>query len=591
MTVRKVKSASKKFISDKSKIEEIVVRVMDKITDIVGSSLGPGGRPSIIESDVPGLPNRCTKDGVTIFRALGAYDPFEHMIIETARDSSVRTADAAGDGTTTSCILSGALVKNLFAFCRNNPKFSPQRAMRDVNKFLKATLLPEISKRAIKISAKNQGLLEKVATVSANGDSEMAKAVISAFDAVGYGASSHITIQELSGPQGFEVELIEGFPIPIGYEDSCNKFNQAFINDKANQRCILDKPLFILWDGQVHDIVMFQGVLETIGKAYTEGNSDFKNVVFVAHGFSESVLTQFAWNFADPGTINIVPLMTPMNQQKNSQYYFLQDLAAFTGAKVFGMNKHPSDAKEGDFGSNMESFECYRFRSTVVGTPDPTNVELRADELRGQIKNPASQVEKILMEERLGKLTNGIAKLKVFGGSSGELKERHDRVEDAVCAVRNAISSGCLPGGCRILIDLALMSLKHAKKTKSEVLAAVLFPTLISPVLKLLDNSGYNQEEKEEITNKLMSDTSLVYDVAEGKFGTAEEFGLYDAVGAVEKSLENAVSIASVLGTLGGIVAFPRDDQLEREEARTEADFNRMTDNPTSYVNEANERP
>lgn len=918
MSFRKVKSAPKFFVSDKKRIEKIVVSTMEKVADIVGSSLGPGGRPSIIESELPDLPNRITKDGVTIFKSLGSYDPIEQLIIEAARDASIRTANEAGDGpvpasskvltpygwktmkdikigdvicgtdrtqqfvlgvfpkgqkeiykvhfqgkacveccedhlwevtdntgktgvfalktilndyklndkntkssfkysvrttevdfeetesmpidpyllgvllgdgslsgthrstieislgkkkehvlsklklpegiksratwnihknyfrvkltgesndglsmrgivnkvgllgttsstkfipkqylyssfesrkqllqglldtdghvkpsglfefstiseqlcndilelcrglgifvsvrekdrtncggysttklfvinqrrgskygnqiteiektgvftemlcikvsnsnslyvindyvvthnTTTATILSGSLIKSLFSFCSNNKSYSPQKAMRIIQKCVKEELLPFIESKSIKIGQENKGLLEKVATISANGDTEMAKAVIEAYETVGYGAGSHITIQELSGPQKYEVELIEGFPIPMGYEDSCGKFHTSFINDQANQRCLLTKPLFLLYDGTVSDLVMFQSVFEQLDKEYQSGNSDFKNIVLVAHGFSESVLTMLAVNFKEPTTLNILPLVTPMTSQVNSRYHFLYDFAAFTGAKVFDMTNHPSDAKPKDFGYGNELFECYRFRSTLVGDPDPVNVEVRAEEIKGQIANPASQIEKILLEERLGKLTNGIAKLKIFGASDGELKEKHDRVEDAVCAVRNALNEGCLPGGCRIGIDMILYL--ASKYDKEHVVNQVLVAALFAPIAKLLDNVGYNEEEVKEVVNKLMKKPNLVYDVSEQKFGKAEDLGLFDAAGAVSKSLENAVSVAGVLGTLGGIVGFPRDDQNELQAAKEQRNYDQSISNPEYGPNPANERP
>lgn len=588
MSTRKVKTPAKSFISDKKRIEQIVVKTMEKVSDIVGSSLGPGGRPSIIESDQPGLPNRVTKDGVTIFRALGSNNVEEHLIIETARDASIRTANQAGDGTSTSCVLSGALIKNLFAFCRNNPHFSPQKAMRKVAKCVKEELLPMIKEKAIMIGNDNKDLLEKVATISANGDSEMAKAVIEAYDAVGYGSGSHITIQELSGPQKYDIELIEGFPCGVGYEECCGKFHTAFINDQGNQRCILDNPMFLLFDGNVTDLVSFIEVFNKLGEAYVSGNAEYKNMVLVAHGFSESVLTELAMNFANPGSINIFPMLTPMTQQINSRYQFLLDLSAFTGAKIFGITKHPSESVEGDFGKNMEQFEAYRFRSTIVGNPDSVNIEVRAEELKAQIANPASIWEKMILEERLGKLTSGIAKLKIYGGSDGELKEKHDRVEDAVCAVRNALTDGCLPGGCRTFIDLALFLVE--KYDQKDVVNEVLFPSLLSPIKKLLDNIGYCEDEINEVLTNLIRSPDKVFDVSEQVYGSAEELGLYDAAGAVSKSLENAVSIAGVLGTLGGIVAFPRDDVMEREEAREVRDYNKAVENPESFTNEANER-
>ncbi len=589
MSHRKAKTAPKMFETDRKKLKAMVLKAMRRASEAVGSSLGPGGLTTIIESDFPGIPNKITKDGVTIYKSLGAVDSYEHLILETARDVAQRTASEAGDGTTTATVLSYALIQNLFAFCEANPKYSPQKAARRIAKVTEDLLLPYIAERSIKIDGENQSLLKMVATISANGDEPMAAAVIQAFEEIGYGDASHVTIRELSGKAGFKVERIDGFPIPMGFEESIGKMHTAFINDQANQRCHLESPNFILFDGQVNDIMKFLPILEAIGAKYDETKEEkYKNVVIVAHGFSENVLTNFAFNFQNPNTIKVLPLITPMAQFLNSQLHFLQDLAAFTGARLFGMKDQISIATLDDLGHNMDYIECYRFRSTVVGDPDSTNVEVRADDLKVMMGQAESEAERIWLQERLGKITNGIAKLTIYGGSNGALKEAHDRCEDAVCAVRAAIGHGCLPGGTRIAIDLALKL--SAELLEGDPAREVLMPSLMSLPMRLLENAGHNAEEIQAVLTRLVNDPEVVYDVANQEFGKAFDLGLFDATRAVTESLSNAVSIASVLGTLGGIVCHPRDSEFERSEARADSDFTRAVDNPENFTNESNER-
>lgn len=586
MSIKKVKTPPKIFTSDIKNLEPIIIKTIDKIDKIVGSSLGPGGRPCLIESDLPGIPNINTKDGVTIFKSLGAEDAYEHLIIEQTRDVAIRTVNEAGDGTTTATIIASALIKNLFHFCNENRTYRPQKVTRQIASILNEKMMPEIQKSSIKITGKNKDLLEKVATISANGDKEMAKSVIEAFEQVGYGSSSHVTIQELSGPSGYKVELVEGFPIEKGYEESIGKFHPAFINDQGHQRCVLDKPLFILFDGSITDMVQIQDVLGLIGQEYVNGNSDYKNIVVIAHKFSDQVLTSLAFNFSNPNTINVLPLSTPLSPITNGQLQFLMDLSAFTGAKVFDMNNPVADAQPDDLGRNMEKIEVYRFRTTIVGEPDPVNIEVRAEEIKTYLKQCESKLEKRIFEERLGKLTNGIAMLKIFGSSNGELKERSDRAEDAVCAVRAAINHGCIPGGGRILVNLALA----LQGDDDPVIQEVIIPSLFAPVHRLLENVGHNEQEIEQILTKLISNKKDVYDVENGVFGDPKKLGVFDATMAVEQALKNAVSIASVMGTLGGIVAFPRDNQLENMEHKEASNFERTLENATNIKNEANER-
>lgn len=588
MSIRKAKTSAKMFISDQQRLQDIVLKTMNRISEIVGATYGPGGRNILIESDIPGIPNTNTKDGVTVFQALGASNSYEHLIIEQARDSAKRTATEAGDGTTTATILSAAIINYLYEFCNENPKFSPQKVARDVASVVRKKLVPMIRESSIPISTENIELLRLVAKVSANGDDDMADAVMKAFEELGYGENAHVTIKQVSGPYGYEVGLIEGFPIPIGYEESIGKFHPAFVNDPGNQRCILQNPKFLLFDGQIGDLISLQNITDQVGQKYNDGDADYKNLVIFAHGYSDSVINALAYNFQDPATINVVPMVTPKAPFINAQTHFMHDLAAFTGAKVFGMKDSLAKATIADLGSGMTTFEAYRFRSTIVGDPDPVNIEVRADELAQQKKVAESKEEGIWLEERLGKLTSGIAKLTIYGGSNGELKEAHDRCEDAVCAVRAAISKGALPGGCRILLNLFdyVVSSKDVPNHVKNVLA----PSLMVPITRLLNNAGVNDEESQQIIEKLLADKNLVYDVENQKFGTAEELGVFDSLPAVEEALKNATSIATVMGTLGGLIAYPRDEVFERQEAAADAEMQRIIENPTAFTNEANER-
>jgi chaperonin GroEL len=590
MSSRKAKSAPKIFEVDEKILKKKVLSAMSRVSRAVGRTLGPGGRNILIESDYPGIPNKNTKDGVTVFKSLGSVDAYEHLIIEQARDAAMRTASEAGDGTTTATVLSHALIENLFDFCEKNPKYSPQKAARRIAKVTDSILVPYILDRSIKIDESNQNLLKMVAQISANGDEEMASAVIKAFEEIGYGDASHVTIRELSGKKNYTVERIDGFPIPMGYEDSIGKLHTAFINDQANQRCYLEDPLFLLFDGQVNDLVAIMPLIVELGNKFmNEKDSKYKNLVIFSHGFSENVLINLAFNFSDPNTINVLPLVTPMVQVVNSQLHFLQDLSAFTGAKLFGMKDQISTATLADLGSGMTSIETYRFRTTVIGDPEPINIEARAEELKTMMLNPESAFEKTWLQERIGKITNGIAKLTIYGGSNGELKEAHDRCEDAVCSVRAAISHGALPGGARVAIDLALKL--GAELEIGDPARDVLVPALMSLPLRLLENAGHTSEEISDVISKLVMDSGLVYDIENQKFGKAEELGLFDATKAVSESLSNAVSIAVILGTMGGMVCHPRDDVFERTEAGLDSEFTRNVENPNAHVNEANERP
>lgn len=582
---RRVKTSAKIIKYQPNDIIPLVLDTMKMISDTVGRTFGPGGLNVIIESTLPGLPNINTKDGVTVFRHMGHIDPTRHLLIEQARDAAVRTGEEAGDGTTTATILSEAIVRYMYQFCENNPKTSPQKVMRIVREVVSKYIEPMLSEASQPVTVENQDMLKKVAAISANGDKEMADAVIKAFNLVGFGENSHVTIQELNGAGGYEVELIDGYPIQIGYEDSCKNYYNAFINDRANNCCRLEKPVFLLYDGQIKDIGSIQILMEAIGQAWQE--RDFNhNVILVAHGFSEAVLQQLMMNFMSKETINVFPLRTPMSQLSNSQNQFLHDLAAFTGASILDpIHNKPSKVDTLDvLGSDMSLFEAYRFRANIVGNPDADLVEIRAEEIEQNIKNAESEIEKTLLEERLGKLTKGIAKLKIYAATSGDLKERHDRCEDAVCAVRGSLRDGVLPGGCRMWLTLSkiLQSSKDFPVEAKFVLSSAMLVTFD----KMMFNAGYSEDEVNEIATKLFTDDNIVFDVENQEYGDPFELGVLDSTPAVVQSIRNATSIATILGTLGATICFPRDSDLERMESMENNHFLQQT----QFSNPANER-
>nr|MBA3353978.1 hypothetical protein [Blastocatellia bacterium] len=307
---------------------------METISSIVGATLGPGGQPVLIERFEHGLPALVTKDGVTVFRALGFDDPAAQTIMETARDASVRTASEAGDGTTTATILSEAIVRNIHRYCYQNKRVSPQRVVRHLEKTFRDHVEPAVKRlsRTVELGTdEGDRLLKAVAGVSSNGDSDLADAVMECFEITG--DEGNVTILESSGSSRYEVEKIEGFSIAMGYEESCAKFYAKFINDPGTQRTIMEKPVFLLYHGRINEIQTVALLMEQVGSAWQTTQFNH-NVVLVATGFSETVLGNLAANFSYEGSINVFPLLAPMSPQSNGQLQFLMDVAAVTGAKI-----------------------------------------------------------------------------------------------------------------------------------------------------------------------------------------------------------------------------------------------------------------
>lgn len=596
MQYQKVKSVAKQVMPKGAALSKRVLSTMKTISDIVGGTLGPGGQPVLIERYEHDLPPMVTKDGVTVFRSLGFQDAAQHCVMEAARDAAVRTANEAGDGTTTATILAEAIVRHINDYCAANRRVSPQRVVRFLEAQFRDVIEPTIKGLSIAIdptTAEGKTLLRNVAKISANGDEALADAVMECFELVG--DEGNVTIVEQSGPSSYEVEQIEGYSIAMGYDESCAKFGPKFITDAGSQKCYFDRPIFVLYHGSVTDIGSAYTALTRVGNKYeellagTQTEYNHPNVVFVAVGFSEQVLGTFAASMHTANSIRIFPLTIPKSPMANFQAQFLEDLSAITGATIFDPINRPLDtANLEDFGPGTEGFECTRVRSTIIGraTGEPWETKLldQISVVEAQLAQPESELDRILLQERLGKLTGGIAKLRVKGASNGELKEKRDRAEDAVCAVRGAVKHGCLPGGGWALIKAA------SQLATDPINDAVLKPALMEPVWRLLRNCGLDEPEVRAALDPIFvgmkEGNVVVYDALEQRHGDPIVLGILDSTPAVLEAIRNSISIAALLGTLGGTVVFARDSELERSEASATQDWMR-----NANVNEADERP
>ena len=605
METKKVKSTGKEMMVKGPTLAAKVLDTMQTVSALVGATLGPGGHSVLLERQEHNIPNFVTKDGVTVFKSIGFQDPVAHAIMESARDASIRTANEAGDGTTTATILAYSVVKNIAAYTKAHPGVSPQKVIRELQAYFRDVIEPVIRRESIACDSstvEGKEMLHNVAKLSANGDEPLADSVMEALALVG--DRGNVTITEISGPSAYEVERIEGYPINSGYEDSCGRFYNKFINDPGAQRVFMEKPVFVLVHGRVVDIQQIIFIMERIGMAWqTDGFNH--NVVLVATGFSESVLGQLAANWMSAETLNVYPIIAPMNAIPNSQYDFLLDLSAVTGAKIYDALNYPlprthEELDLADLGHGVDAFEATKFRSTVLGQCDEVLILERVDILEQQLAQSAGSIlEASYLQERIGRISGGIAKLKVIGSSNGELRERRDRAEDAIMAVRKAIESGCLPGGGWMLVRLAkqinerfVKWPEHVYEPKrwyefwkpvpaqrqSDVLNEVLAPALLEPFYVLYRNLGWDDDE---ITHDLLggmlagSDEKFVYDALENEWGHAVALGILDSTPAVLEAIRNSLSIATLLGTLGGAIVFPRDETFERAEARENNAFMR----------------
>lgn len=595
MQYQKIKSVAKLMQGRGEGLQNTILKTLQTCSDLVGSTLGPGGMSVVIEHQEPNMAPIVTKDGVTVFRSLGFEDSTCHVLMESARDAAVRTASEAGDGTTTATILAEAFVRYTMGFCNRHPHISPQRVSRLLQHLFETRIEPGINGISVKPGLtleEDRRRLHAVARISANGDTALADAVMKCFDIIG--SDGNVTITENTGTVSkYDVEKIEGYPIPIGYEDSCGPFYQKFINDPGTQQTVLEKPSFILYHGKITDFNTLYPILSQVAAgldpdapAEIDGHRLTHNVVVVATGFSETVLANLAAGFVMQGTLNVYPLRAPVTPSPTGQYDFLLDIAGLTGATVMDPLNYPlQNFQLSDLGLGPTVFEASRFRSNIVGRRDDILVLERVAQIEKQLTDVAtSDLMKNMLRERVAKMTSGIARLVVHGSSHGEIKERRDRAEDAVCAVRGALRHGILPGGGAVLAYLSKQFQGYEVDSEEDlVMSEVMAPALLEPVKRLYGNAGYTEAETKTMIGSL--GLTQTYDVLEQKYVDPWNGGILDSTPAVREALRNSISIAALLGTCGGTVVFRRDTDLERTEARDTSEFLR-----NAGLNEANER-
>lgn len=318
--------------------KETQLRVANAIQDLahmVGATLGPGGRPILIERE--NHPPLSTKDGVTVARAYRASGSIERVVSDAAKEVCERTVRLAGDGTTTAIVLAADLVKEGHVFLDANPSYSPQRLARE----LKATYQEKIKPAVLKFSKPISGLPESeaevairhVALVSANHDTEIADAVAKAVSLVG--EDGMVMAEEGAGAET-RVEYNEGFPFMSGLHDLGPAAGPSFVNRQDYGDCSVDTGAFVaLYDGEINDVATVQGLMEKVVMLKDEHGHQVQIALIVfAHRFSDIVLKTFAQNFRR-GILTVIPVITPRNGQSVGRSQFLHDLAAYCDGTVF----------------------------------------------------------------------------------------------------------------------------------------------------------------------------------------------------------------------------------------------------------------
>lgn len=562
------KSKAKRIVVNKDEVRKIVAQTIDDMATIVGATLGPGGNPVLIERD--GLSPLITKDGVTVAKSLGVDNAEANIIVDAAKEICLKTAKEAGDGTTTAIVLANAITKYGNQFLHNNPKYNPQRMINELQELYNQVIVPYLKDNAIPVKGEDE--LVNVATISANGDREIAKAAVKAVIAAG--EDGHVIIEEAQGNQ-LKVETMDGFIVTSGLKD-IGAVGRLFINDRGNQQVKMDRGLVFLYDGSLNDLKVPSAIQQAIE------NSDYYGlpIMVFAHGFADVVIEAFGKT--TKGGYTVVPVKTPMSGAANSRSSFLLDMSAYSGATVYdpgNIDKFITEDETDGFGV-FDNAKVGMYETVVQSTPDSEKIDARLAELKHLMEISPSDFDKMHIKAAIGKLTGGISTIWVGGGSELEAREKRDRVEDAVEAVKSAIAEGIVPGGCSIQLVLSTLIARHPNKKPSW---DIMVEALAQPFNILLNNCGESVDEVwPQLGNHIHFSVqkkqlpSSVFDASQHLIVDAMQAGIIEPAKVCRVTIGNALSVASLLVTLGGIVVVPRDAGLENQLALSKQAFKDM---------------
>ena len=565
------KMKSKEITTDKAEIKRIVQSSLNEMATIVGSTLGPGGRTVLLERD--NLAPLATKDGVTVAKHVGMANAQMSVIVEAAKEICLRTAKEAGDGTTSAIVLANALVQNASNFLEANPKYNPQRMINDLNRLYETVIIPFLKKHAKSVNSREE--LINVATISANGDATIAAAAVDAVMAAG--EDGQVLVEE-ADDSAIRVESMEGCIITSGLKD-LGPIGISFINDRANQQAKMDEGLVFLFDGSLNDLKVPAAIQQAI-----EGTNLYgKPIIVFAHHFADVVLDKFAKT--TKGGYTVVPVKTPMGGVANSRVMFLHDMAAYTSAKVYDPASLDAAIEAGlEFGS-FTTAKINLYEAFLTSNSDPDLLETRIAELKSIATIAPNDRERMFVQAAISKLTGGVSTIWVGGGSELEAREKKARVEDAVEAVRSAIAEGIIPGGCGVHLVLADLMRRDPSRLPSWV---IMEQALLEPFKLLLSNCGEDFNDVWNVMAEFVTNVDAppmqIFDANTHKIVRPDAAGIIEPAKVCRVSIGNALSVASILSTLGGLVVSPRDAALENQLALSKSAFRDMMSDSTGHV-------
>ncbi len=506
---------------------------IDVLANAVKTTLGPKGRNVALDKKF-GAPT-VTHDGVTVAKEIELEDPFANMGAQLLKEAATKTNDVAGDGTTTATVLAQAVVheglRNVAAGA--NPMLLKQGIDMGSDK-----VVEKLKSMAKEVRGKDD--IAQVAAISA-ADKEIGDLIADVMEKVG--KDGVITVEESRGLQ-FETEFTEGMQIDRGY------ISPYFVTNPERMEAELDEPYILITDKKVSAVSDILPVLEKVLQVT-------KNFMIIAEDVDGEALATMVVNKLR-GTINVVGVKAPGFGDRRKE--MLRDIAVLTGGQVISeeVGRKLDSATVEDLGRARRVVSTKDETTIVEGYGKEEEIKGRIEQIKAQIEQTTSDFDREKLQERLAKLSGGVAVIKVGAATETELKEKKHRVEDALSATRAAVEEGIVPGGGVSLIN-AIDSLDEIK-AEGDVLTGVriLRRALEEPLRGIAANAGMDGAVVVETIRRLQkekNDPAIGYDVIREEYGNMVEWGIIDPVKVTRSAVENATSIAAMILTTEALIS------------------------------------
>jgi len=507
-----------------------MVRGVNLLANAVKATLGPKGRNAVLEKSF-GAPT-VTKDGVSVAKEIELKDKFENMGAQMVKEVASSTSDEAGDGTTTATVLAQAIIREGMKAVASG--INPMDVKRGVDLAVNAVVedLKRISK-----PCKDSKAIAQVGTISANSDEAIGKKIADAMEKVG--KEGVITVEEGSGLEN-ELEVVEGMQFDRGY------LSPYFINNAQNQTSELEGPYVLLYDKKISNIREMLPLLEGIAKAG-------KPLLVIAEDVEGEALATLVVNTIR-GIVKVCAVKAPGFGDRRKE--MLKDIAILTGGTVIAEEVGLSLEKAtlNDLGKAKKIVADKENTTIIDGAGKPGDIKARVENIRQQIEDATSDYDKEKLQERVAKLSGGVAVIKVGAATEIEMKEKKARLEDALHATRAAVEEGVVPGGGVALVraQKALDKLTGINEDQN-VGIRILSRAIEEPLRQIVQNAG---EDGSVVLAKVReSKGSHGYNAATGEYGDLIEMGILDPTKVTRLALQNAASVAGLLLTTEVMVA------------------------------------